>query len=219
MSPSSNERKLVIYTKIYENAEEDLPKLLDGFKKDSIERLKHLPRDQLPPAEPRIRMLYSESYLLNTLGLFNAAIVDSCILLEALLKEILFFKEGLKKDMTFRDAVKKCEEKGYIDGKDAGWLYMVNDTIRNWYVHSNIEKIAKNIGFEAAFVDIKTGKIKREILFGNKVRAIYDIAKNVLDKKIAMPFFLDVDKFTRKMCLQYFAPKDWKGWAPKRNKS
>lgn len=196
--------KFIRYTKIWSDAEKEIPQLLDGMKQNSIERLKKLPFEQLPFAETRIRMLYFEAHYLTTFGFFNASIVISCILLEAILKEILFFRDKVTKDMYFSTAIDECQKRDYITEGEAEWLRYVKNNIRNWYVHSNIEKIAKDVGFGAWYVDLKTGEIGRDVLFGDDIRAIYDVAKNVLDTKIAIPFFLKVDKFTRKMCRRHF---------------
>lgn len=174
---SEEKPKFVRYTRIWSDAEKEIPQLLDGMKEDSIKRLKKLPSEQLPFAEPRVRMLYFEAHYLTTFGFFNASIVISCILLEALLKEILFFRDNITEDMTFSEAIKKCKKRDYITEDEAKWLRFVKDNIRNWYVHSNIEKIAKDVGFQAWYVDLKTGEIGEKVLFGDEMRAIYDIAK------------------------------------------
>jgi len=201
---SREKPKFVVYTRIWSDPEKEVPQLLDGMKKSSIERLKKMPFEQLPFAEPRIRMLYFEAHYLTTFGFFNASIVISCILLEAILKEILFFRDKIVKDMPFGKAIDECKKRGYITQDEATWLKFVKNNIRNWYVHSNIEKIAKDIGFKAWKVNLHTGQVVEKIVFGNEVRAIYDIAKSELDKQMAIPFFMSVDRFIRKMCINHF---------------
>lgn len=195
MNPDEKPR-VILYSRIWSDAEKEIPQLLDQMEKPSIERLKQLPAEQLPSTEPRIRMLYFEAHYLTTLGFFNASIVISCILLEALLKEILYFRDKTTRDLHFGDAINMCKKRGYISGDEAEWLNEVRNNIRNWYVHSNIEKIAKSIGFRGWELDAARGKVEEKILFGNEVRAIYDIGKRELDTKLAIPFFLAVDEFT-----------------------
>jgi len=206
------EPKFVRYTKIWVDAEKDISGLLEGMKEGSIKRLKKLPSEELPFAEPRIRMLYYEAHYLTALGLFNASIVISCILLEALLKEILFFRDKDIKDRTFGSAIDECQKRGYITNAEAKWLKSVKSNIRNWYIHSNLEKIGKDIGFKAFAINLETRKIEETVLFGENVRAVYDIAKNQLDKRMAIPFFLDVDKFTREICTRHFQIESRKKW-------
>ncbi len=214
--------------KIYSDPEKDV----DGwFKKDRdsiVACLKQMPSDDLSLyAEPRIRKLYFETYFLISLGLHNASIVMCGVLLEALLKEIIFFRE--RKDLTdivsaknadFGHAIKFCESKGYITDTEAEWLRKIKDEIRNRYLHSNVDAIAKGIGYPAWEIKFKNieeliSKIKKiqsgamdlgapKIITGDDLRPISDIAKAQIDEKRSLPLFLEVDNFTREMVRRHF---------------
>lgn len=210
--------KFVYYSKIYEDPESAVEDFFKSTKNLAIERLGKLPKEQLPPCEPRIRALYFETYYLVSLAFHNASIVMCGVLLEALLKDILYFKEEFDKEIEFFDAIEKCKGAGYIMEEEASWLHEVRTEIRNLYVHFNVGEIAKSaakmfgiegevldVGFRGWDLNLETGEITEKIFYGDELRSIYLLAKVRIDEKRSTPLFLEVDKFTRDMCKRHFS--------------
>lgn len=226
-----SEKGLVLYTKIYTDPERQVDDWFRNNRAGIVERLKKLPSDNLSIyAEPRVRALYGQTYMILTLGFYNATIVMCGILLEAMLKEVIYFKE--RKDFTeivgessadLGHAISFCKETGYITENEANWLQSVKDRIRNPYLHSNVDKITKDIGVlgsEIRFSNpaelleklrlITEGKQELrqgKIMTVDDLRAIGDIVKWGIDEKTAMPLFLEVDGFVRVMIKRHFEPK------------
>jgi len=226
-----SEEGLILYPKIYIDPEREVETWFRNNKVEIIGRLKKLPSDNLSIyAEPRVRALYGQTYQIFTLGFNNATIVMCGILVEAMLKEIIFFKEN--KDFTeivgiksadFAHAINFCEKKGYISEGEAKRLRIIKNKIRNPYLHSNIEKITEHIGVRGWEIKYKNprellekmrlmmeGKLKlppSKILTGEDLRAIGDIVKGRIDEQISLDLFLEVDSFVRTMIKKHFEPK------------
>jgi len=228
---NKSEKGLVLYPKIYTDPEKEVDDWFKNSRASIVDRLKKLPSDNLSIyAEPRVRALYGQTYMLFSLGFNNATIVMCGVLLEAMLKEVIYFRE--KRDFTeivgienadFGRAINFCEDKGYITEDEAERLRKLKDQIRNPYLHSNVERITKDmgvLGWEIQFRSpeelleklklIKEGKLelpKPKMVAVNDLRAIGDIIKGEIDEKTALPLFLEVDAFVRMMIKRHFEPK------------
>jgi len=205
----------------------------DWFKKEReyiVNRMKRLPSEDLSVyAEPRIRKLYHETYFLVSLGMHNASIVMCGVLLEALLKEVIFHKKNKElsdyvgeRKADFGNAINFCKRERYVTRNEEEWLVYVKNEIRNKYLHSNVGSIAKGIVFEVwpiphkdakelltVIQDIRSGKIKLpppKLMTGDDFRPIADIAKGQIDTERSLPLFLEVERFVREMVKRHFEP-------------
>lgn len=231
---ASGERKegLVLYPKIYVDPHREVDEWFRNNRASIVEKLKKLPSDNLSIyAEPRVRALYGQTYMIFTLGFNNATIVMCGILLEAMLKEVIYFKEnrdfseivGIRK-ADFGHAIAFCKKKGYITKDEAKILRKLKDEIRNPYLHSNVERIAKDkgvLGWEIGHTSpkelldkvrlIAEGKLKLpegKIMTVENLRVVGDIVKGIVDEQTALPLFLEVDGFVRMMIKRHFESKD-----------
>ena len=96
---------------------------------------------ELPHMEPRLRQAYMDTFCITMMGFWNISIIMQGVLLETLVKEIIFAKE--KKDFrgAFGDAIDRCEKKGYLEDTEISFLKRFKDEIRNPYQHIDIKKI------------------------------------------------------------------------------
>lgn len=193
-----------------------------------FQKLPNLPSDI--HLELRISSLYGQIKALCWLGLGSSAIVLMGVLLEATLKEIIFFKEGKEfidlvreENADFGQAIKYCREKDYITEKEGVMLGQFRDDIRNKYQHHNVNAIAKNYAIggvkidmkegespikkmEEALAGLKSGEIKYEMYDQSELRSFADVLKvEVIDKRRAIPLFLQVHEFLIKKAKQFFA--------------
>lgn len=220
--------------KIYFDPKKDVDDWFAREKDYIVDRLGKLPSDDLSIyAEPRLRKLYHETYFLVSLGMHNASIVMCGVLLEALLKEVIYNKAGKElsdivgeKNANLGRAINFCYYKRYITENDQIWLKEVKDDIRNKYLHSNVGTISKGAVFEVWSIfhktpeellsilqDIRSGKIELpppKLMTGDDLRVISDIAKGQIDEKRSLPFFLEVDKFVREIIKKHFEVKETK---------
>lgn len=210
--------EFIYYSKIYEDPKNAIEHYFKSMNDLAIQRLSKLPKEQLPHCEPRIRVLYFETYFLVSLAFHNASIVMCGVLLEAVLKDILYFKEKFDEEIEFYDAIEKCKKGGYITKEEASWLHDVRKRIRNLYVHARVGEVVKiaakmagiegkvlDVGFRGWEFNLETGETTEKIFYGSELRPIDLLAKTKIDEQISLPLFLKVDEFTRAVCKRHFA--------------
>ena len=97
----------------------------------------------LPHMEPRLRQAYMDTYCVTMMGFWNVSIIMQGVLLETLVKEIIYAKE--KKDFrkAFGYAINRCEKKGYLTDVEIKFLRGFKDQIRNPYQH--VERALRNL--------------------------------------------------------------------------
>jgi hypothetical protein len=177
----------------------------------------------LPHMEPHLLALYRETHLVTLLSLHNVSIIMQGVLLEALVKEIIFEKEKIDFEQPFGPAIERCEKREYLDSDELKFLTAFKNTYRNSYQHVNIKKIT-----QGKRVDSWAIKVDRNYVLGSLLRGIqsvkqnkagepkpmgYDdlrpvgyVIKQASDKEQSLPLFIEVDKFFREMLGKYLPP-------------
>jgi len=172
--------------------------------------------------EPHLRALYFETYIITMLGFDNASLIMQGVLLEALVKDYIFMKEGKDFEEEFGPAIKKCETCKYLNEEEIKFLRTFKNNIRNQYQHVDIKKISKGIKLKAwkipidnvlnvekfheTLEKISRGEMKSQFVGYDELRPSGFLVKTVLDKKRALAQFLETDKFVRGFAEKYFKP-------------
>jgi len=175
----------------------------------------------LPHMEPRLRQTYMDTFCVTMMGFWNVSIIMQGVLLETLVKEIIFAKEKKDFQRPFGDAINRCEKKGYLEAAEISFLKRFKDEIRNTYQHVDIKKIVGKEKVTAWRIPLEKGKEAESILKGIKkihkkefghgelkgyedVRAVGILIKGEKDKKLALPLFCQVEEFVRKLSEKHF---------------
>lgn len=199
-----------------------LEMLLGNLEKTALKRLEMLPNPhEIPFMEPHLRALYFETYNLTAFGFNNASLVMQGVLLEAFVKEVIYYKEGKDFKGEFGPAIQRCDEKEYLGPKEIDFLRRFKNNIRNRYQHTDIEEISAGIKFPAWKVrpedvldkdkitaikkKIREGTLKPEFLGRDELRPLGFLAKSKVDE-MAIPQFMETDKFVRAMAEKHFKP-------------
>ena len=175
----------------------------------------------LPHMEPRLSQAYMDTYCVTMMGFWNISIIMQGVLLETLVKEIIFEKE--KKDFwgSFGDAIKRCETKGYLTDDEIKYLRWFKDEIRNPYQHVDVKKIVGEKKAGVWQIPLKKEKIVESLrkdiekaikgeagpaeLKGYKdMRPVGIIIKGMIDEQSALPLFGAVEKFVRDLSTKHF---------------
>lgn len=192
---------------------------LEQQAKHNISRMP--PLDNLPHMEPHLRQLYLETYYVTLVGLHNVSIVMQGVLLEALVKEVIFENERRDFQEPFGPAIRRCEKNGYLTGDEIKFLDDFKDGIRNLYQHVDIKKLTENmyVGAWKIKIDSKDpgGSIIKaleeirkgirglpELITYDDLRPVGAIIKEGIDKRRSLPLFIKVDDFVRTLCKKYF---------------
>jgi hypothetical protein len=93
--------------------------------------------------EPHLLALYRETYFTTLLGFHNVSIIMQGVLLEALVKEIIYSREQADFQKPFGAAIKRCETEGYLDSDEIEFLTSFKDLIRNLYQHTDIKTLTR----------------------------------------------------------------------------
>lgn len=206
----------------------DLEGFLKGFiqalQKSASENISKMPSlDNLPHMEPHLRALYHETYYVTLLGLHNVSIIMQGVLLEGLVKEVIYDKEKEDFQKPFGLAIDQCEKKGYLDAKEIGFLKDFKNEIRNIYQHVDVKELTKGIPVAGWLIKIDKNDVAGSILKGinavkegragpptpityEKLRPVGHIIKESIDKRQSLPLFREVDKFVREMLSKYLPP-------------
>jgi hypothetical protein len=205
--------------------EEIANKLGESVKKCANENYQILPNtDDLPFMEPHLLSLYRQTHLVTLLNLHNVSIVMQGVLLETLVKEIIYDKEKVDFEKPFGPAIDRCKNKKYLDQDELDFLTKFKDTYRNNYQHMNIKKITSGQNVDGWSIPIDSKDVSGSLLRGidkimhgkagdpqpigyNDVRAVGQVIKETYDKCQALPLFIEVDKFFREMLSKYLPPK------------
>jgi len=217
--------------KLYNNLKEYVERLLSVLRNEAIEILSKIPNeDPTISVGPRIRKLYFETLQVLILGCFNASIVMCGLLLEALLKELLRIKkDSIEEDIKFYDSINLCRKKGYITKPEKKWIHGVRKNVRDLYQHSQVRKIVGNVSYSGKWINFKNPadlletikriqsgqdtsnldvKIEDVIKTNDEIPELGDIAKGQLDKKRALPLFLEVNNFLKEIVKRHFEKKN-----------
>jgi len=204
----------------------DCNKLLEEFlqeikKKGSKNCEYMLSLENLPHMEPTLRQIHLETYLVTLLGFPNISLIMQGILLEALLKEIIFEKERTDFHGSYGSALEHSNMKGYLDKKDYRFLDEFRDKIRNRYQHIDVKELTEGSyayvykvkidkddpagSILKGTLEVLSGKSKPPIkMTPEQMRPLGQIMKLQIDENIYVEQFLYVDYFVRKMCRKYF---------------
>lgn len=175
----------------------------------------------LPHMEPRLRQAYMDTYCVTMMGFWNVSIIMQGVLLETLVKEIIFAKE--KKDFRkdFGQAIGRCEEKGYLTDVEIKFLRRFKDEIRNPYQHVDVKKIVGERRVPAWPIPLEKGKVGESLLKGiekvlkgeagrgeltsyENMRAVGVAIKGTIDERLALPLFCLVERFVRGLSTKHF---------------
>jgi len=177
----------------------------------------------LPHMEPRLRHAFMDTFCVTMMGFWNLSIIMQGVLLEILVKEIIFAKEHQDFQRPFGDAIIRCEQRGYLDAKEISFLKDFKNQFRNPYQHSDIKQIAGNKKATTWTIPIEKGKEAESILKGiekvrkgeagpgelkgyQDVRAVGTVIKIEIDKEQALPLFCKVEEFVRNLSIKHFNP-------------
>jgi len=176
---------------------------------------------ELPSMEPRLRQVYIDTYCVTMMGFWNVSIIMQGVLLETLVKEIIFVKE--KKDFrgSFGYAISRCEKKGYLTDVEIKFLRRFKDEIRNLYQHVDVKKIAGERKVRAWKIPLKKEKLAESLLKDiekvikgeagpaklmsyRDIRPVGIVIKGTIDEQLALPLFGRVEKFVRDLSTKHF---------------
>jgi hypothetical protein len=198
--------------------------LLSALERSASENISRMPSsDNLPQMEPHLLALYNETYYVTLLGLHNVSIIMQGVLLEVLVKEIIYDKEKVEFQKPFGPAIKKCENKGYLDAQEIRFLKDFKNAIRNIYQHVDIKKLTQGLTVAGWRIKIDKNDVAGSLLRGikavkegragpptpmttKKLRPVGYIIKETIDRRRSLPLFQEVDKFVKDMLLKYLSP-------------
>jgi hypothetical protein len=221
---------------IYGDKEKFIEQRLTEIRKNLSEKLDKLPKEELPFMEPHLRALYFETYFLLAEGFYNSSLVLCGILLEALIKEKLFMtgiSDEELENSDFRKVIQKAKNTKILTDDELTFLDTKREKLRNPYAHYNKMKLSKGIyfptwkipseGFVPKLIELD-GRVKRgeltevqarqelikgsrpELMSSKEMRVIAHLAKSEMEKNVALPLFLEIDKFVREFAEKYFKP-------------
>ena len=177
---------------------------LDKNKEGFIERYRYLPiYDITTHLEPYIKQLYWEAKELYWLGKYNACIIICCVVIEAILKDVIRTKEKKQSvKIDFEDVINHCKTKDYIDEIDKVWLVYVKDRFRNPYIHSRLEDIIPLIITPG--VSIGGFNPDVQMISAKTMPVLRDIMKPDFDKEESLKLFKETHKFIKKISEKHF---------------
>jgi len=175
----------------------------------------------LPHMEPRLKELYLQTYALTLFGFANVSLIMQGVMLEALLKEIIFEYERKEFHGAFGTAIKHCEKKGYIEEIEIQYLTEFKDKIRNRYQHQDVEELAQGSSVKAYKIPLQkddmAGSLVKSIqnvvegvaeppetITSGRIRAIDFIMKQATDEKIYVIQYLQAAWFVKMMARKHF---------------
>jgi len=155
------------------------------------------------------------------MGFWNVSIIMQGVLLETLVKEIIFAKEKKDFQKPFGDAIDRCEEKGYLTDVEIKFLKRFKDEIRNPYQHVDVKKVVGERKVRAWPIPLEKGKVGESLLKGiekvfkgeagpgelvgyKDLRPVGTVIKETIDKQRALPLFLHIEKFVRDLSTKHF---------------
>lgn len=195
----------------------------EAVKQSVSQNISQMPSlNDLPHMEPHLLALYRETHLVTLLSLHNVSIIMQGVLLEALVKEIIYDKERVDFQQPLGTAINRCRDREYLDSDELEFLDAFKNNYRNTYQHGDIKKLSegktvqawpieidpKNIaGIRKRIEDVKQNRAGEPQSIGyNQFRPVGYIIKQVIDQEQALPLFIEVDKFFREMLGKYLPP-------------
>lgn len=176
---------------------------LEGMQKSAFHNKKLIQNNRINLHSTRLYFLYQEYYQLTIFGFANASIVMGGILLETLLKEILFSKGDYdyKSFMNFSGALNKCEK--YLSKKDYHDLNYIKDNIRNPYQHHNLTQLTGGVHTKGVSIS-KTGVVSKfRTISSEELRPLEFIGKMIYDGKTFIRLFRYCHKISLKLSKKY----------------
>jgi len=181
--------------------------------KENYKILSSLPEP--PSMEPRFRHIYEDTFKVTQLGLPNASLIMQCVLMEALMKEIIYSKEGHDIKGGFGKVIRWCKENEYIDNVDFDFLVRFKDELRNLYIHSDFDEITKDYGILGVEFNLDKNDLVGSILRArdklkvapeplNRYRPVIDMTKVAMDKDRYFAQFLATYRFVYLMAEKHF---------------
>jgi hypothetical protein len=162
---------------------------------------------------------------MTAFGFPNISIILQGVLLEQLVKEIIYSNERQEFQRAFGPSIERCKNNGYLNKYEIRYLNDYKNMIRNFYQHGDVTGLTKKrtvkgwrIDFNTkepkkmfdkivnSIKDIREGKIKPEDYSVNNIRPVGLIIKNVIDEDIYYNEFMFMDIFIRKICEKYMPP-------------
>lgn len=204
--------------------EDYVNQISEAVKPSVRQNISKMPRlDNLPHMEPHLLALYRETHLTTLLSLHNVSIIMQGVLLEALVKEIIFDKEKVDFEQPFGPAINRCKEQGYLDSDEIKFLTDFKNTYRNSYQHVNIKKITRGKQVDSWAIKIDPNDVVGSLLKGienvkqnkagdpqpigyDQFRPVGYVIKQAYDKEQSLALFIEVDKFFREMLGKYLPP-------------
>ena len=174
---------------------------------------------------PFLLELYRDAYFPILTGRPNAGIVMLGVLLEALVKEVIYLNEGKSFKGEFGPALDHAEEQGYIRREDAATLRSFKNRIRNPYQHQDLAKILRGKtvrvwpiqvdpnnpvkSIEKGIADIKTGELQPKVVLADTIGSLGIAVKLDIDKKTATHLFNSVHDFLIQAKVRYLSPEKY----------
>ena len=173
-------------------------------------------------ANPKLFSLYMDCYQTLLSGRYNASIVMMGLLLEAIVKTIIFLKCGVEYAKPFGPCLEKIQKHKLMNKDEIKYLYKFKNEIRNPYQHVDDGYILKNIKVPvwpikyenpeeliSQIEKIKAGDIKPTMMSASEEPAIQPIIKIEYDSKKAIVLFNTVYDFLVLCNIKYFNQREW----------
>jgi len=198
--------------------------IVKAVKLSASQNISQMPSlNDLPHMEPHLLALYRETHLVTLLSLHNVSIIMQGVLLEALVKEIIYDKEGVDFQQPLGPAIKRCEDRGYLDSDELSFLNDFKKNYRNTYQHGDIKKLSEGKTVQGWAIKINPNDVAGSILKGiedvkqnragepqsigyNDFRPVGYVIKQAIDEGQSLPLFIEIDKFFRDMLEKYLPP-------------
>jgi hypothetical protein len=190
-----------------EEAANHLDELFKTEKEQYVERLRQLPPlDIETHLEIYIKNLLVESKKLYCFGCFNSCIINCCVILEALLKDVIRDKEKVSEvDVEFDELVRHCRSKEYIEENEKKWLLDVKETYRNPYVHAHLEKIIPGAVVPGVQMEMRTGTISDlKMISTTDIPFLRQELKSRVDPERALHLFKETFKLVKIISKRHF---------------
>jgi hypothetical protein len=178
----------------------------------------------MPHMEPRLLQLYLQTYAITLFGYANVSLIMQGVMLEVLLKEIIFEYERKEFHGAFGTAIIHCDKKGYIEKKEIQYLTEFKDKIRNKYQHQDVEELTQGSSVKAYKIPLRKEDIAGhlvksiqnvvegvaeppETITSGRIRPIDLIMKQAIDEKIYVLQYLQAAGFVKMMAEKHFPVK------------
>jgi hypothetical protein len=180
-----------------------------------------------------VNQLYWEAYYNAMIGEYHVSLVMQGILMETLVKEIIFLEENKYFSGEFNPSIEHAQKRKYITDSEYDFLKRVKNEIRNPYTHTDVNKLTGRYSTDIFWVEGEEGleksvnfvhNVGKKIL-NNQVKkgringgssgpASYYIL-NIVNEKICIPLLNEAYDFLIDICARHFNDDAFKKYEQK----